>query len=291
MDRRDELSERPPVTNAALWWEGFRCGLVNLPYARTPFSLRQCLRLLLCPVDLWRYHEFRAVLHGYGGERDVLDIGSPKLLATFIARNFGAVVTSTDIVRQVEEECVLYERAAWQGALDSRRCDARALPFADRSFDFIYSVSVLEHIASDGDTRAIREIARVLKPGGRAVVTVPLVPAYHERWVDADPYGEQKRNADGQVFFSRYYDWPSLEERIIEPSGLVLGDVQAWQECCPGWYARYCVRTTHAASPLSIVTKLLDPVWSRTELAEVLETPPRVTSHGLVSLTLHRSHE
>jgi SAM-dependent methyltransferase len=244
--------------------------------------------LLLCPVDLWRYHEFRAVQTAYRDEPEILDIGSPKLLALYLARRYGVPIVSTDIVAGVGEECALYERTAWQHAITARQCDARDLPFSASSYAFLYSVSVLEHIAEDGDSRAIREIARVLTPGGRAVVTLPLVPEYHERWVDADPYGQQDRNADGRVFFSRYYDWPSLEERIIRPSELTLIHVSAWQERRPGWYDRYCQRTAKSASPISILTKLLDPFWSSRRLVAVDETPPQVTGHGLLALTFEK---
>jgi SAM-dependent methyltransferase len=237
-------------------------------------------------VDLWRYHEFRAVLTAYRGEPEVLDIGSPKLLALYLARRHAVPVVSTDIVAEVGEECAWYQRAARQCAIDPRQCDARALSFDASSFRFVYAVSVLEHIAGDGDTRAIREIARVLKPGGRAVVTMPFVPTkYYELWVGADPYGKQDRNADGKVFFSHYYDWQSLEERIIRPSGLTLIHVCAWQERYPGWYERYCARTVNPASPISILTKLLDPFWSSRRLEAVEETSPQVTGHGLVALT------
>jgi SAM-dependent methyltransferase len=49
--------------------------------------------------------------------------------------------------------------------------DVRALPFLDASFDAIYSMGTIEHF--DETERAIEEMARVLKPGGRAIVGVP----------------------------------------------------------------------------------------------------------------------
>lgn len=45
------------------------------------------------------------------------------------------------------------------------------LSFPDARFDTVICVEVLEHIPDDA--RAVREFARVLKPGGRLVVTVP----------------------------------------------------------------------------------------------------------------------
>lgn len=48
---------------------------------------------------------------------------------------------------------------------------AEQLPFADAAFDVVFSNEVLEHVADD--RAACREIARVLRPGGRAVIFVP----------------------------------------------------------------------------------------------------------------------
>ncbi len=45
------------------------------------------------------------------------------------------------------------------------------LPFKDESFDLVFTSSTLEHIPER--EKAVREIKRVLKPGGRAVIIVP----------------------------------------------------------------------------------------------------------------------
>lgn len=48
-----------------------------------------------------------------------------------------------------------------------------ALPYPDSTFDLILSHEVLEHVADD--RLAVREMIRVLKPGGRAVIFVPNI--------------------------------------------------------------------------------------------------------------------
>ncbi|MBN1855690.1 MAG: methyltransferase domain-containing protein [Dehalococcoidia bacterium] len=51
--------------------------------------------------------------------------------------------------------------------------DARTLPFADDTFDVIVSDSTLDHFSEAGDiTRSIRELARVLRPGGVLIITM-----------------------------------------------------------------------------------------------------------------------
>jgi SAM-dependent methyltransferase len=49
--------------------------------------------------------------------------------------------------------------------------DVRDLPFLDASFDAVYSMGTIEHF--DETEHAIEEMARVLKPGGLAIVGVP----------------------------------------------------------------------------------------------------------------------
>ncbi|MDX2157809.1 MAG: methyltransferase domain-containing protein [Hyphomicrobiaceae bacterium] len=51
-------------------------------------------------------------------------------------------------------------------------CDLQALPFSGDSFDWVVCNHVLEHVPDD--RLAMREIRRVLKPGGRAILQVPL---------------------------------------------------------------------------------------------------------------------
>lgn len=52
------------------------------------------------------------------------------------------------------------------------KIDITAMPFPDASFDFVWCSHVLEHVPDD--RKAMREIARVLRPRGIAVIQVPL---------------------------------------------------------------------------------------------------------------------
>jgi SAM-dependent methyltransferase len=60
---------------------------------------------------------------------------------------------------------------AGAAALGAAVGDVRALPFADGSFDAVYSMGTIEHF--DETEHAVGEIARVLRPGGTAIVGVP----------------------------------------------------------------------------------------------------------------------
>ena len=61
----------------------------------------------------------------------------------------------------------------YQFKVDLKEADARNLPYADDFFDFAIAVAVYHHIEDkDGRTQALKELYRVLKPGGEAFITV-----------------------------------------------------------------------------------------------------------------------
>jgi SAM-dependent methyltransferase len=49
-----------------------------------------------------------------------------------------------------------------------------AIPVESDSQDVVFSISVMEHVEPETRRRGMQEIARILKPGGRAIVTVDL---------------------------------------------------------------------------------------------------------------------
>jgi SAM-dependent methyltransferase len=91
--------------------------------------------------------------------------------------------------------------------------DIAAVPYADDTFDVILCSHVLEHVADD--RRALRELHRVLRPGGSAIVLVPL-GSDAETFEDATITSPEKREAAfGQFDHMRRYgqDFPKrLEE-------------------------------------------------------------------------------
>ncbi|WP_248958047.1 class I SAM-dependent methyltransferase [Sphaerisporangium perillae] len=64
--------------------------------------------------------------------------------------------------------------------------DALAMPFPDASFDRVIAAEVLEHIPDD--MAAMREIHRVLKPGGQAAITVPSFLPERICWALSEAY-------------------------------------------------------------------------------------------------------
>jgi SAM-dependent methyltransferase len=75
------------------------------------------------------------------------------------------------------------------------QADVRQLPLEDESLDAIVSANLLEHVPDD--KRALREIARVLKPGRPAALVVPAGPGtfdYYDRFL-----GHERRYARGEL--------------------------------------------------------------------------------------------
>jgi SAM-dependent methyltransferase len=64
--------------------------------------------------------------------------------------------------------------------------DALALPYPDRTFDCVIASEILEHVPADD--KAIGELVRVLKVGGRLAVTVPRWLPERLCWLLSDDY-------------------------------------------------------------------------------------------------------
>jgi SAM-dependent methyltransferase len=119
------------------------------------------------------------------GNAEVLEMGcGPAWDALALAADPALSVTGTDLARGALEQ----GRAA-AGVLRRRvdlvPADVRRTPFADNRFDLVFSQGLLEHFPDPGPLW--REMHRVLKPGGCAVVDVPqtwnpytLARAWHQ---------------------------------------------------------------------------------------------------------------
>jgi SAM-dependent methyltransferase len=196
---------------------------------------REALRCVLIPLDPSRYLELPWALETLSarpGQR-VLDLASPKLLAVSLARS-GVRVTAVD---QLQREIETWRALAGDvPGLELGVADGRALPFVDGAFDHAFSISVLEHIEEAGDAEALRELARVVQPGGRVLVTLPHALAYREEWRDAPVYANEPRT--GRSFFQRWYD-PARVDALVSAApalALVSRDVVRMS---PNWNEAY----------------------------------------------------
>lgn len=109
-----------------------------------------------------------------------------------------------------------------------RQGDICAMPFADGHFDLVLATDVIEHV--DDDLLALREIVRVLRPGGRTLITVPAFPTL---WGHQDIIGQHKRR----------YRLTGLADKV-RSAGLTLDTAYHMNFLLfvPIWLARHLIR-------------------------------------------------
>ncbi len=78
----------------------------------------------------------------------------------------------------------------------------RDLDVPNESFDVIFASHVIEHI--DDDIRAIKEVYRVLKPGGLAILPVPILVDKTVEYGAPMPLEDLHVRAPGLDYFDKY---------------------------------------------------------------------------------------
>jgi glycosyltransferase involved in cell wall biosynthesis/SAM-dependent methyltransferase len=195
-----------------LWRHSYRLGLRwLLRGARNGWKgWRVGLQRLIVPLDPWRYYELGRVAER-PFEGACLDVSSPKLLMSLLQREGRGDWTGIDLFASEVE--------SWRQVDPSLRLevdDATALSFPPESFERCACISVIEHIPDDGDTRAMREMWRVLKPGGVLHLTTNVALSPRDVYVDKAVYGEASRPDGDAIFFERQYSPQTLEERLLD---------------------------------------------------------------------------
>jgi ubiquinone/menaquinone biosynthesis C-methylase UbiE len=145
-----------------LWWEQ-----LPMTYERWENEDRSTTKQRVVEMFLrenpWLTRDYFARFAG----KQVLEIGCGAGPASCLFAESGAHVTGIDLT----EAGVEMARRHTAG-LDVKveRMDAEQMSFADASFDHVFSWGVLHH-TSDSE-RAFAEVARVLRPGGTALIMV-----------------------------------------------------------------------------------------------------------------------
>lgn len=183
------------------------------------------------------------------GDR-LLDLGCGAGRHAFEALRRGARVTALDY-----DEAELKDVAALAGALTETgelpaaaggacsRGDATALPFPDAAFDHIIAAEVLEHI--DDDAAALRELVRVLRPGGTIAATVPAFLPERVCWALSDAY-HAPTVPGGHV---RIYTLAELRNRLITAGAEPYDGHKQHGIHTPYWWLRCAVGPTNDAHP------------------------------------------
>jgi SAM-dependent methyltransferase len=187
------------------------------------------------PLDVDRVHELPWVGQRIAAAAPgrVLDIASPKLLACWLAERTSSELVATDLWEAEVASWRALTRAAdpsgarWRN-LRLEAADATALPYEAESFDAAYSASVIEHIPGDGDTAAMAELARVLRPGGLLALTFPFRPEHEDEFVEHDLYGT--RYTGTPLFFQRHYSIESVASRLLAGDAFDVVERGLWRK-------------------------------------------------------------
>jgi ubiquinone/menaquinone biosynthesis C-methylase UbiE len=134
--------------------------------------------------DMFRFRAHLAVvempLPALKGKR-VLEIGPGAGGHSALFAKHGAIMTSVDLTHARARATNAKFRLMGAEGCNALQGDAESLPFADGTFDIVYSNGVLHHTA---DTeQAISEVLRVLKPGGLAVIMLYCKSSWHY-WIN-----------------------------------------------------------------------------------------------------------
>ncbi|MFA6174955.1 MAG: class I SAM-dependent methyltransferase [Phycisphaerae bacterium] len=164
--------------------------------------------------------------------KKMLDIGSGWGGHIIAGAQLGAICVGCDVDEEVIEVARLRTRLCGVEA-EFVRTAAEKLPFADNEFDYVQSVSVLEHVQDV--LLAVKELVRVLKPGGVGFVHapnyfIPIEPHYKIIFPSKCPKSIAKiylrllaRPADF-IDTINYIDYRGIKS-LFESSGAVVSDI------------------------------------------------------------------
>lgn len=166
-------------------------------------ATNDCAVLYAHPTQAWRVERILELTKGIQGK--VLDIGC------FVG------ILSERIMKQGDKEVVGMDRLAKALEVANARgiqtiladLDEAVIDFPDNHFDCVVVGEVLDYVF-DPDA-VIEEICRVLKPGGKLIITVPNLASFGNRllvMLGLHPYGQEVRPRQGGYW--RYFTFATL---------------------------------------------------------------------------------
>ena len=131
-------------------------------------AARRVEQVYLTPDIIEQRRATRALLQLKRGEI-VLDVGcGPGFLLAEMADEVAGVGKLSGVDSSADMIALARERCGSRSGIDLQVANALALPFADAAFDVVVSTQVYEYVADIAG--ALREAARVLRPGGRLLI-------------------------------------------------------------------------------------------------------------------------
>lgn len=205
------------------------------------------------PIDGRGYRKFFPYGYGNNQRPNALSPGTNSLerhrLLWLYLKGYTNFLTKRQKVLHIAPEQCFYGRfkkmknleyttADLFSPLADLKFDVQDIPLEDNSFDTIFCNHVLEHV--DDDIKAMKELHRILKPGGLAIMQVPLDPDYEV--TDEDPSitdPEERERRFRQYDHVRLYgqDYPDR----LKKAGFKVTIFNAEKELEAQWFAKYAL--------------------------------------------------
>jgi SAM-dependent methyltransferase len=196
------------------------------PRYRCPICRRRVPFLDITPSDSRPRQRARCLSCGSLERHRLQYLVMEELLATRTPSSMAALHFAPEpfLRRRWERRFGTYVTADLDGRGVDHQADICRMPFGDATFDLVFASHVLEHVKDD--TAAIADIARVLRPGGVAVLPVPIVAERTVEYPAANPAEHGHVRAPGPDYFDRYRQrFASVEVRT---SGDYPDEHQLW---------------------------------------------------------------
>jgi SAM-dependent methyltransferase len=143
-----------------------------------------------------------------------LSLERHRLIWLYLQQQSDFLVKPRKLLHVAPEQCfytrfrkyshIEYVTADLESPIADFHFDLHDIPFEENSFDMILCNHVLEHVADD--RRVMREILRVLRPGGFAILQVPLEPNRENTYEDPSVTDPRQREIQfGQKDHLRVY--------------------------------------------------------------------------------------
>jgi SAM-dependent methyltransferase len=185
---------------------------------------------------------------GHGDQVLDLGCGAGRHAFEVLRRGAGVVALDTDS-GELQQVAAMFAAMSEAGEVPGGAsaavvaADATAMPFPDGCFDRVIAAEVLEHIPAD--QAAMNEIARVLRPGGVAAVTVPAWLPERICWRLSDDY----HTVPGGHL--RIFTRGELEAKLAIAGLSVGGHHHAHALHSPYWWVKCAVGVGNDGHPLA----------------------------------------
>lgn len=160
--------------------------LIRLSYLFIPISrLYFKGKNLHCPVCNGNYRKF--LPYGYSNIRNgalcpgCLSLERHRVMWMYLNERTNFFSERLKVLHIAPEQCFLkrfrklnnleYHTADLESPIADYKCDVQKMPFKDNTYDIVICNHVLEHVPDD--MKAMKEILRVIKPGGFSIMQVP----------------------------------------------------------------------------------------------------------------------